>query len=110
MGKAQNVAAGKRYPPTCTEGGEEVTDARLDAMVEAANARAWEELNREDPKAQAAVANCKLAMELVTKAVVLLGKAAEMVEDTPETYRIESLANDLEDLGCAIGAQAERMK
>ena len=87
-----------------------MTDARLDAMVEAANARAWEELNREDPKAQAAISILKVARAGVTQAVLLLCKAAEMVEDTPETYRIESLANELEDLGCEIGAQVERMK
>ena len=110
MGAAQNVAAGKRDPPTCTEGGEEVTDAALDAMVEAANARAWEELNRDDPKAAAAVQALRLAMDMVDKAVGVLCKAAEQVADTPETDRIQSLANDLEDLGCDIGAQVERMK
>ena len=87
-----------------------MTDAQLDAMVEAASAREWEELNREDPRAQAAVAMLKEARKCVEQAVVLLGKAAETVEDTPETYRIQSLANDLEDYGCDIGAQAERMK
>jgi hypothetical protein len=109
MGKAQNRAAGKCYPATCTEGGEEMTDAALDAMVERANERVWEELNREDPKAKAAIALCNSALGCLTQAVALLGKAAETVECTPEEDRIISIANDLENLGCDITAQTKRM-
>ena len=78
MGAAKNIAAGKHYPPTYAEGGEEVM--------------------------------LRDAMDLVAQAVGLLRNAAETVADTPEADRIEALANDLDDLGCAIGAQAERMK
>ena len=110
MGTAQDLAPGKRNPAVVAEGGEKMTGAEVDAIKEAADAMAWEEFNREDPKAQAAVSILKVARSGVAQAVLLLCKAAEMVEDTPETHRIDSLANDLEDLGCAIGAQVERMK
>ena len=87
-----------------------MTDRQLDAIVEAANDKAWAELNREDPNAKAAVALCAQAIEAVEQACRLLDHAAELVEHTPETDRVQSLANDLEDYCCFIAAQAERME
>jgi len=81
----------------------------VDAIKEAEDARVWEELNKEDPHAKAAVALCKSALACLTQCVVLLKKAAETVDGSPETDRVAAIANELEDLGCDVSAQMKRM-
>ena len=46
MGTAQDLAPGKRNPAVDAKGGEKMTGAEVDAIKEAADARAWEEFNR----------------------------------------------------------------
>lgn len=86
-----------------------MTDAQLDAMVEAENARIWKELNRDDPKAQEARRKLLAAVGLVKQAEALVADAAEAVEHTPETDRIASLNIDLEDIENAMREQARRL-
>ena len=110
MGAAQNVAAGKHNPTTFTEGGEKMTDAQLDAIKEAEDARIWEELNKTDPKVESAVGHLRRAVAAFKEAERHLREAAELVEHTPETDRIASLNMDTEDLEVDIRMQIERMK
>ena len=109
VGAAQNVAAGKHNPPTLTEGGEKMTDAQLDAIKEAEDARIWEELNAEDPKAKQAVDLLNKAVTALWDAEVYLQEAAKLVEHTPETDRIASLNMDVENLEVDVRMQIRRM-
>ena len=86
-----------------------MTDARLDAIKEAEDARAWEELNKEDPHAKAAVDLLTRAVQLLEQVESLVQEAAEAVEDTPETDRIASLNMTAEDLEVDIRMQIGRM-
>lgn len=109
MGAAQDLAAGKRNPPFDPKGGENMTDAQLAAIKEAADARAWEELNEEDPHAKAAVDLLTKVVQLLEQVESLVHDAAEAVEDTPETDRVASLNIDAEELEIAVRMQIERM-
>lgn len=110
MGAAQDLAPGERNPATVEEGGEKMTDAQLDAIKEAADARAWEELNKEDPHTKAAVDLLTMAVQLLERVESLVQDAAEAVEDVPETDRIASLNIDAEELEIAVRMQIRRMK
>jgi len=106
MGTAQDIAPGKRNPAVVTEGGEQMTD--IDAIKEAADARAWEELNEEDPHAKAAVDLLTKAAHALQQAEDFLQQAAAEVEDSPETYRLASLEEAVEDLEVDVREQARR--
>ena len=99
-----------RNPPIDSEGGETVTGAELDAIKEAADMRAWEDLNTEDPKAQKAVRLLCDAAQMLERVEALISQAAEAIDGTPETFRVESLNNDAEELEIAVRMQIERMK
>ena len=86
-----------------------MTDARLDAIKEAEDARAWEELNKEDPHAKAAVDLLTRAVQLLEQVESLVQDAAAEVEDSPETDRIASLNMTAEDLEVDIRMQIGRM-
>ena len=86
-----------------------MTDAQLAAIKEAADARAWEELNEEDPHAKAAVDLLTKVVQLLEQVESLVHDAAEAVEDTPETDRVASLNIDAEELEIAVRMQIERM-
>lgn len=79
-----------------------MTDAKLDLMIEADNGRRWEELNREDPKAQAAATKLRLAISLIEQAEGMIADAADILEDTPKTDSIASINMDLEDVEIAL--------
>ena len=87
-----------------------MTDAQLDAMKEAEDARIWEELNREDPQTKAAVEKLEMAIDLLERVEKLLQDAAEDVEDTPETDRVAALNMDAEQLEISVRVQAGRMR
>ena len=87
-----------------------MTDAELDAIKTAEDMRAWHELNKEDPHSKAAVEFMRQAVQALEQAEAYLQKAADQVEDTPETDRILSLNMDAEELECNIRTQIERMK
>jgi len=106
MGAAQNVAAGRRNPAVVAEGGEQMTE--VDAIKEAADARAWEELNKDDPDAKAAVDLLTKAVHALQQAEDYLRDAAKVVENSPETYRIESLENAAVDLAFDVKKQIWR--
>lgn len=80
----------------------------VDAIKEAADAKAWEELNKEDPHAKAAVDLLTKAAQALQKAEDFLQQAAAEVEDSPETYRIASLEQSVEDLEIDVRKQAGR--
>lgn len=103
VGKAQDITAGKRYPPTPTKGGEEMTDAQLDTMVEAANAQAWEEQNRVDPKREALSIAAHKAIDLLKQAFAALGGAVD--EDSVELDAVLSYCNDIEDMVDSLNAE-----
>lgn len=109
MGAAQNVAAGKHNPPTLTKGGEKMTGAQLDAIKEAEDMRIWEELNKEDPNAKAAVEFLRQAVQALEEAESYLQSAAGLVEHTPETDRIASLNMSAEELEIDVRMQMKRM-
>lgn len=82
----------------------------VDAIKEAADAKEWEDLNRDDPKAQKAAQLLTDAVKLLEQAETLIAQAAETVEFTPEAARTESLHMDAEDLEIAIRLQIGRLK
>ena len=86
-----------------------MTGAEVDAIKEAADAKAWEELNKEDPHAKAAVDLLTKAAHALQQAEDFLQQAAAEVEDSPETYRIASLEQAVEDLEIDIKAQQRRL-
>lgn len=86
-----------------------MTDARLDAIKEAEDARAWEELNEEDPHAKTAVDLLTRAVQLLEQVESLVQEAAEAVKGTPATDRIASLNLTAEDLEVDIRMQIGRM-
>lgn len=77
-------------------------------VKEAEDARAWEELNKEDPHAKAAVDLLTKAAHALQQAEDFLQQAAAEVEDNPETYRIASLEQSVEDLEIDVREQARR--
>lgn len=87
-----------------------MTGAEVDALKEAEDARIWEELNAEDPKAQKAVELLTKAVQLLEQVEHLVEQAAEAVEYTPESDRVASLNIDTEELEIAVRMQIERMK
>jgi hypothetical protein len=87
-----------------------MTDAHLDAIKEAEDARIWEELNKDDPKAHDAVRNLQAAIGLLDQAEALIAQAAEAVENTTHGDVIESYLSDLEFLETDLRLQIERMK
>jgi hypothetical protein len=86
-----------------------MTDAQLDAIKEAEDARIWEALNAEDPKAKQAVDLLNKAVTALWDAEVYLQEAAGLVEHTPETDRIASLNMDVEKLEVDVRMQIRRM-
>jgi hypothetical protein len=80
----------------------------VDAIKEAEDAKAWEELNKEDPHAKAAVDLLTKAAHALQQAEDFLQQAATEVEDSPETYRIASLEQSVEDLEIDVRKQAGR--
>ena len=108
MGTAQDLAPGKRNPAIVAEGGEKMTGAEVDAIKEAADAMAWEELNEDDPHAKAAVDLLTKAAHALQQAEDYLQQAAAEVEDSPETYRIASLEGAVEDLETLVRSQERR--
>lgn len=73
-------------------------DWQLDLMREQADAAAWENMNRTDPRKEAAALLLAKARDLLTDAYDALLQAAGTVEGTPAEDRIMSLALDAEDL------------
>ena len=81
----------------------------VDAVKEAADAKAWEELNKEDPNAKAAAELLVKAANALQQAEEFLNKAAAEVEDSPETYRIAALSEAVVGLEIDVLAQKRRM-
>ena len=108
MGAAQDLAPGERNPAVDAEGGEKMAGAEIDTIKEAADARAWEEMNKEDPHAKAAVDLLTKAAHALQQAEDYLQQAAAEVEDSPETYRIASLEEAVENLEIDVREQARR--
>jgi hypothetical protein len=106
MGTAQDLAPGKRNPAVVAEGGEKMTD--VDAIKEAADAKAWEELNKEDPHAKAAVDLLTKAAHALQQAEDFLNQAAAEVEGSPETHRIAALEEAAENLDADVWTQIRR--
>jgi hypothetical protein len=108
MGTAQDLAPGERNPAVDAEGGEMMTGAEVDAIKEAADAMAWEELNEDDPHAKAAVDLLTKAAHALQQAEDFLQQAAAEVEDSPETYRIASLEDSVATLKSDVLMQVGR--
>ena len=87
-----------------------MTNAELDAVKQTEDAKAWEELNKEYPRAKSAVAYLKLAVNGLASAFSCLTAAAELVDNTPEYDRIMSLSDDVEKLETEINKQKGRME
>lgn len=85
-----------------------MTGAEVDTIKEAADARAWEELNEEDPHVQAAVCLLDKAVQALQEAEDFLYQAAAEVEDSPETYRIASLEDSVATLKSDVLMQVGR--
>ena len=85
-----------------------MTGAEVDMIKEAEDARAWEELNEEDPHVQAAVDLLTKAAHALQQAEDFLQQAAAEVEDSPETYRIASLEESVGNLEADVMAQIRR--
>ena len=82
----------------------------LDAMKEAQDAKAWEDLHREDPNKSAAVDLLKMAVQVLEQAEKTLLRAADMVDGSPDCDRIVSLENGTEDIEICVRQQIGRMK
>ena len=82
--------------------------AEVDAIKEAADARAWEELNEEDPRVTAAIDSLKDAIAALQQAQDFLWKASQQVENSPETYRIGALEQAAQELEFDVRAQIRR--
>ncbi len=80
-----------------------MTDAQLDAMVEAADAQAWEEQNRVDPKREALSIAAHKAIGLLKQAFDTLGGAVD--EDSVELDAVLSYCNDIEDMIDSLTAE-----
>ena len=87
-----------------------ITDAQLDAIKQSMDARAWEELNRDDPKAQKALDLLNKAAKALDSVVDMLIEAAAQVDNTPHGCRITSLKDGVEEMGIAVQAQATLME
>jgi hypothetical protein len=81
----------------------------VDAIKEAADAKAWEDMHEEDPHMKAAVDLLTKAERALQQAEDFLQQAAAEVEDSPETYRIAALEQAVEDLEIDVRAQARRL-
>lgn len=110
VGTAQNVAAGKRYPPIDAKGGDEMTNAQLDHVRQLECAIAWEELNAVDPKAESAIEDCEMAIKLLCEAETLLLHAAEQFDGTITETHLLDIMRATESIECDIHEQAKRLK
>lgn len=108
MGTAQDLAPRERNPAVDAEGGEMMTGAEVDAIKEAADAMAWEELNEDDPHAKAAVDLLTKAAHALQQAEDFLQQAATEVEGSPETHRIAALEEAAENLDADVWTQIRR--
>jgi hypothetical protein len=106
VGAAQDLAPGKRNPAIDAKGGEMMTD--VDAIKEAEDAKVWEALNKDDPHVKAAVDLLNKARAALLNAESFLEDAAAEVAESPETYRIGSLAQSVEELEIAVTMQVRR--
>lgn len=81
------------------------------AMVEARNAREWEEQSRE-PKIDICGVNSELgyAWDALEKGYNRLSEACGLAEGAPMEYRIQSVLNRLEDLQNEIRALQKEVK
>lgn len=87
-----------------------MTDAqRLGMMIERESAKAWEDLNEEDPHRAAAEKFLRLAADLCMKVEQALIDAAMEIRDNPEALRIESLADGAEEIAVEIRAGIRRL-
>lgn len=78
-------------------------------VKEAEDARAWEELNKDEPKREKAIEFLRKAVQALEEAESFLQSAAEAVEDIPETDRIASLYMTAEDFEVDIRMQIGRL-
>jgi hypothetical protein len=85
-----------------------MTGAEVDAIKEAADARAWEELNEEDPRVKAAIELLTKAAHALQQAQDFLWEASQQVENSPETYRIGALEQAAQELEFDVRAQIRR--
>lgn len=110
MGAAQDIPAGKRNPQVNAEGGEEMTNAQLDAIRGEETMRIWEDMDADNQRAKRAVDQLTKAVEMFRQVEKLINDAAQIVDGTPEQNRIESLNIDVEALEIAVLMQIERMR
>lgn len=108
MGTAQDNAPGERDAESFQKGSEAMTGAEVDAIKEAADARAWEELNEEDPRVKAAIDLLTKAAHALQQAQDFLWEASQQVENSPETYRIGALEQAAQELEFDVRAQIRR--
>ena len=80
-------------------------DWQLDLMREQADAAAWENMNRTDPRKEAAALLLAKARDLLSDVYDALAEAAEIVEGLPVTDRYMSLAMDVDELSENILAE-----
>lgn len=80
-------------------------DWQLDLLREQADAEAWENMNRTDPRKEAAALLLAKARDLLSDVYDALAEAAEIVEGLPVTDRYMSLAMDVDELSENIIAE-----
>ena len=80
-------------------------DWQLDLMREQADAEAWENMHRTDPRKEAAALLLSKARDLLSDVYDALAEAAEIVEGLPVTDRYMSLAMDVDELSENILAE-----
>ncbi len=91
--------------------GYDVLGQNVSAMIEARNAREWEEQSRE-PKIDICGVNSELgyAWDALEKGYNRLSEACGLAEGAPMEYRIQSVLNRLEDLQNEIRALQKEVK
>ena len=85
----------------------------IQAVKEAEDALAWENLNAPDPfekKMKDAALEMRLAVEQVGKAEDYLADAVSCLRETPMEDRVMSFLNDIEDIHIGIMLLAEKYR
>ena len=85
-------------------------DRELDSLYEAESEKMWEAANADDEwdRKLEAVGRINVALEYFDKLIDRLIDAKDQVEGLPAEYRVGSLVDSFEDLGCDLRGLRQR--
>lgn len=87
-----------------------MTNDALDNLRLQECAKAWSELNYEDPQTDSAIESCEKAMKLLAEVETLLFDAAEDVDGSNASFHLRDFMREAEGLECSIRLQVKELR